>query len=67
LVSLAWLLAQQGRNATTRAVLRALWILPLAWCAFSAATLAVMGSWQAAWVGGVALLLVGLALRRQST
>jgi hypothetical protein len=67
LVSLAWLLAQQGRNATTRAVLRALWILPLAWCAFSAATLAVMGSWQAVWVGGVALLLVGLALRRQST
>ena len=46
-----------------RRPMRALWVLPLAWCALSAATLWTMGTAQ----GGVpfaALLLAGLAARR---
>jgi hypothetical protein len=46
-----------------RRPMRALWVLPLAWCALSAATLWTMGSAQ----GGVpfaALLLAGLTARR---
>ncbi len=46
-----------------RRPLRALWVLPSAWCALSAATLWTMGSAQG-WVPFVALLLAGLAARR---
>jgi hypothetical protein len=43
--------------------MRALWLLPLAWCALSAATLWTMGSAQG-WVPAAALLLAGLAARQ---
>jgi hypothetical protein len=46
-----------------RGPMRALWALPLVWCALSAATLWTMGSAQG-WVPFAALLLAGLALRR---
>jgi len=46
-----------------RGPLRALWALPSAWCALSAATLWTMGSAQG-WEPFAALLLAGLAARR---
>ncbi len=46
-----------------RGAMRALWVLPLAWCMLSAATLWTMGSAQG-WVPFAALLLAGLAARR---
>lgn len=46
--SLAVLLLLNADNPRTQTLLRLLWLLPLTWCAVSAATLATMGSWQAA-------------------
>jgi hypothetical protein len=46
-----------------RGPMLALWALPLAWCALSAATLWTMGSAQG-WVPCAVLLLAGLAARR---
>jgi len=46
--TLAVLLLVRAEAARTRAWLRLLWLVPLGWCAVSAATLATMGSWQAA-------------------
>jgi hypothetical protein len=46
-----------------RGAMRALWVLPLAWCALSAATLWTMGSAQG-WVPFAALLLAGQAAWR---
>jgi hypothetical protein len=54
--TLAFLLALDSTGARRRRVLRVLWIVPLAWCAVSAATLGVMGSPQA-WVMLVAALV----------
>ena len=45
-----------------RGPMRAQWVLPLAWCALSAATLWTMGSAQG-WVPCAALLLAGLAVQ----
>jgi hypothetical protein len=60
LVTLAVLLTLQGQDTFARGLLRLLWLVPLAWCAFSSATLAVMGSAQAWLVGGAALLLLAV-------
>ncbi len=43
-------------------LVRSLWLVPLSWCAFSAATLATLGSGQAVVVSGGALLAVVAAL-----
>ncbi len=48
ILAMAWLLRMPG--ATTgwlRVLKRAAWVVPVAWCVFSAATLATMGEWQA--------------------
>ena len=45
--TLGWLLLLQGCGAAARALLRGLWLVPLAWCTVSAATLGTMGAWQA--------------------
>ncbi len=45
--TLGWLLLLQGRRASARGLLTMLWLVPLAWCAISAATLGTMGEWQA--------------------
>ncbi|MBL8331425.1 MAG: hypothetical protein JNJ71_21495, partial [Rubrivivax sp.] len=39
-----------------RRLARALWVLPVAWCVCSSATLALLGSWQAALPVGAAAL-----------
>ena len=59
--TLGWLLLLQGCRDSARGLLRTLWLVPLAWCAISAATLATMGEWQAL-VPLVAPLLALLAL-----
>lgn len=56
--SLAVLLLMASDDPRTQTLLRLLWLLPLAWCAVSAATLATMGSWQAA----VPLMAAALAV-----
>jgi hypothetical protein len=53
--SLAFLLLVQA-DGPKRWLLRTLWIVPLGWCAISAATLATMGSAQAAFVLAAAVL-----------
>ena len=58
--TLGWLLLLEGR---ARVLPRFLWLVPLAWCAISAATLATMGEWQAV-VPLVAALLALTATRR---
>lgn len=63
LATLAFLLLVQGDARGARWLLRLLWIVPVAWCALSAATLATMGSAQAA-VMLVAPVLALLAARR---
>ena len=42
--TLGWLLLLQGCGAAARALLRGLWLVPLAWCTVSAATLGTMGA-----------------------
>ena len=59
IATLGLLLLLRGASAP----MRALWLLPLAWCALSAATLWTMGSAQG-WVPAAALLLAGLAARQ---
>ncbi len=58
--SLAFLLLVNANALTMQWLLRTLWIVPLAWCALSAATLATMGSAQA-WVVLTAALLAAAA------
>jgi hypothetical protein len=62
--TLGWLLLLQGCGAGARRLLRGLWLLPLAWCAISAATLATMGAWQALVPLAAATLAVWAARRR---
>jgi hypothetical protein len=62
--TLGWLLVQQGRSAASRAVLRSLWIVPLLWCAITAATLGTMGSAQALSPLAAAVLALAAARRR---
>ena len=62
--TLGWLLLLQGRRAGARWLLRALWLVPLAWCAITAATLATMGEWQALVPLAAALLALAAARRR---
>jgi len=62
--TLGWLLLLQGRRASARLLLRGLWLVPLAWCAISAATLATMGEWQALVPLAAALLALVAACRR---
>ena len=59
--TLGWLLLLEGR---ARVLLRCLWLVPLAWCAISAATLGTMGGWTAL-VPLVAALLALAAARRR--
>ena len=61
--TLAVLLLLRGRSAAARWGLRALWALPLAWCAVSAATLATLGTAQAAVPLAAALLALAAARR----
>jgi hypothetical protein len=58
LATLAFLLLVQGDSRDARWRLRLLWIVPIAWCVITAATLATMGSLQA----GVMLAAPALAL-----
>ena len=62
--TLGWLLLLQGRRTSARWLLRCLWVVPLAWCAISAATLGTMGAWQAL-VPIAAAALALLAARRR--
>jgi len=62
--TLGWLLCLQGRGDSARWLLRTLWLVPLAWCAISAATLATMGEWQALVPLAAALLALAAARRR---
>ncbi len=64
ILALAWLLRMPG--ATTgwpRVLKRAAWVVPVAWCVVSAATLATMGEWQAL-VMLAAPFLVVLAMKK---
>jgi len=61
--SLAFLLLVSANAVTVRWLLRALWFVPLAWCALSAATLATMGSAQAWIVLAAALLALAASIR----
>jgi hypothetical protein len=63
LATLAFLLLVRGDTRSAGWRLRLLWIVPLAWCALSAATLATMGSAQAAVMLAVPMLAL-LAARR---
>ena len=47
LLALAWLVLAPTATGWRRALQRAAWIVPIAWCIASAATLATMGEWQA--------------------
>ena len=58
--TLGWLLLLEGR---ARVLPRFLWLVPLAWCAISAATLATMGEWQAVVPLAAALLALTAARR----
>lgn len=62
--TLGWLLLLQGCRASARMVLRGLWLVPLAWCVITAATLGTMGAWQALLPLAAALLAVMAACRR---
>jgi len=62
--TLGWLLLLRGSRATARTLLRGLWLVPLAWCTFSAATLGTMGSWQALLPLAAAVLAMVAARRR---
>jgi len=62
--TLAFLLLATADSPAVRGLLRALWIVPLAWCALSAATLATMGSAQAGVVLAAAALAAAASLRR---
>jgi hypothetical protein len=59
--TLGWLLLLEGR---ARVLLRCLWLVPLAWCAISAATLGTMGEWPAGVPLAAALLALAAARRR---
>lgn len=59
--TLGWLLLLEGR---ARVLLRCLWLVPLAWCAISAATLGTMGEWTALVPLAAALLALAAARRR---
>jgi len=61
--TLALMLLFSAANAPARWLHRMLWIVPLLWCAFSAATLATMGSSQAWVVLAGAILAVAPLLR----
>jgi hypothetical protein len=58
LATLAWLLIRSTRQEDTRGWHGALWLMPLAWCVVSGATLFTMGSMQ----GAVPLTGAGLAV-----
>ncbi len=60
--TLAFLLLAKADAPRTRRLLRTLWIVPLGWCAVSAATLATMGSAQAWVMLGAAALAVAATL-----
>jgi hypothetical protein len=62
--TLGWLLLLRGSGAGARLLLRGLWLLPLAWCAISAATLGTMGTWQTLVPLAAAALAVWAARRR---
>lgn len=62
--SLAFLLLLKANALKVQWLLRTLWIVPLGWCALSAATLATMGSAQAWVVLAVAMLAVAASMRR---
>lgn len=62
--TLGWLLLLQGRRASARMLLRGLWLVPLVWCAISAAMLGTMGAWQA-WVPLAAAWMALVAARRR--
>ncbi len=64
IATFAVLLLTVARTRASRWLLRGLWAVPLAWCAVSAATLWTMGSAQAGWVLGAALVAVAAALWR---
>ena len=63
IATLALLLLIDTHEPRRRWLLRALWVLPLAWCAISAATLATMGSAQSLVMVAAAVLAL-LAARR---
>lgn len=63
LATLAWLLLVEPVGAASRRLVRLLWIVPLAWCAISAAMLWTLGSVQGWVVGGLALLAAAAATR----
>ncbi len=46
-LALAWLLKLPRATGTRRVIQRIAWVVPMAWCLLSAATLATMGEWQA--------------------
>jgi hypothetical protein len=62
--TLAFLLLAKADAPKTRRLMRTLWIVPLGWCAVSAATLATMGAGQAWVMLGAATLAVAPSLRR---
>lgn len=62
--TLAFLLAVRADSRAAPACLRALWILPLAWSASSAVTLATMGSPQAWAILAAAVVAAATAWRR---
>jgi len=62
--SLAFLLLVRASAHKLRWLLRTLWIVPLGWCALSAATLATMGSAQAWVVLAATVLAVAASTRR---
>lgn len=65
LFSLALGLTLQARSGAERAGLRLMLLLPLAWCAFSSATLLVMGAWQGGVLGGAVVAVLGVAAWRR--
>lgn len=61
--SLAFLLLVNAKAPKVQRLLRTLWIVPLGWCALTAATFATMGSAQAWVVLAAALLAMAASLR----
>lgn len=67
IATLGCLLWLRTTTTTRRVLLRSLYAVPLAWCAFSAATLWTMASAQAVWPLAAAALAVVAALRPAET
>jgi hypothetical protein len=62
IATLGWLLWLGAGDVRARLLLRALWVVPLVWCAVSTATLWTMGAAQAVVPAAAALLALAAAL-----